>query len=70
VFSRDVATALSLAERIQAGSLWINEIQCSRQDLPFGGMKQSGIGREKGRLGVESYLETKTIYLSCEDPFA
>ncbi len=70
VFSRDVATALSLAERIDAGSLWINDIFRSRQDLPFGGMKESGLGREKGRAGVESYLESKTIYLSYEDPLA
>lgn len=70
VFSADLATAWSLAERLEAGSVWVNEIFRSRQDLPFGGMKESGIGREKGRAGVEAYLETKTIYLTYRDPLA
>ena len=68
VFSADLAVAWSLAERLDAGSVWVNEIFRSRQDLPFGGMKESGFGREKGREGVEAYLETKTIYLSYRDP--
>ena len=53
-----------MAERLEAGSVWVNNIQRSRNDAPFGGMKESGIGREKGRYGVEAYLEYKTIYLS------
>ena len=64
VFSRDLATALTIAERIDAGSVWINDIQRSNQRAPFGGMKESGVGREKGRYGVEAYLEYKTMYLS------
>lgn len=66
VFSRDLATALTMAERIEAGSVWVNDIQRSSQRAPFGGMKESGIGREKGRYGVEDYLEYKTIYLSYD----
>jgi succinate-semialdehyde dehydrogenase/glutarate-semialdehyde dehydrogenase len=66
VFSRDLAAALTMAERIEAGSVWVNNIHRSYHDVPFGGMKESGIGREKGRYGVESYLEYKTIYLSYE----
>jgi succinate-semialdehyde dehydrogenase/glutarate-semialdehyde dehydrogenase len=66
VFSRNVAAALTLAERIEAGSVWINNIQRSSHDAPFGGMKESGVGREKGRYGIEAYLEYKTIYLSYE----
>jgi succinate-semialdehyde dehydrogenase/glutarate-semialdehyde dehydrogenase len=70
VFSADLAKAWSLADRLEAGSVWVNDIQRSRQDLPFGGVKQSGLGREKGREGIEAYLETKTIYLSWSDPMA
>ena len=66
VFSRNVATALTMAERIEAGSVWVNNIQRSSHDAPFGGMKESGIGREKGRYGIDAYLEYKTIYLSYE----
>jgi len=66
VFSRDLATALTMAERLEVGSVWVNDIQRSNQRAPFGGMKESGIGREKGRYGVEAYLEYKTIYLSYD----
>jgi len=64
VFSRDLAVGLTMAEQIDAGSVWVNNIHRSNHDVPFGGMKESGVGREKGRYGVEAYLEYKTIYLS------
>ncbi|MGZ5875245.1 MAG: aldehyde dehydrogenase family protein [Bradyrhizobium sp.] len=64
VFCRDLAVALTMAERLEVGSVWVNNIQRSHNNAPFGGIKDSGIGREKGRYGVESYLEYKTIYLS------
>ena len=70
VFSRNLATALALGEEIEAGSVWINNIHRSSHNVPFGGMKESGIGREKGRYGVESYLEYKTLYLTCDGAFA
>ena len=66
VFTRDLARGLSLCEGMEAGSVWLNDIQRSSHYVPFGGMKQSGLGREKGRYGVEDYLEWKTIYLSYE----
>ena len=67
VFTRDFGRGLALAERIGAGSIWVNDIHRSHHGAPFGGMKESGIGREKGRWGVESYLEYKTVYLSYEE---
>lgn len=68
VFARDLALGLTLCEGFEAGSVWLNDIQRSSHYVPFGGMKESGVGREKGRYGVESYLEYKTIYLSYEVP--
>ncbi len=68
VFTRDLARGLALCEGIEAGSVWLNDIQRSSHYEPFGGVKESGLGREKGRYGVESYLEWKTIYLSYEVP--
>ncbi|MCB1336235.1 MAG: aldehyde dehydrogenase family protein [Maritimibacter sp.] len=67
-FTRDLARGLTLCEQLEAGSVWLNDIQRSSHYVPFGGMKESGLGREKGRYGVESYLEYKTIYLSYEVP--
>ena len=70
VFSGHTGRGLALAERINAGSVWVNNIHRSFHSAPFGGMKQSGIGREKGRWGVESYLEYKTIYLTYDEGLA
>jgi succinate-semialdehyde dehydrogenase/glutarate-semialdehyde dehydrogenase len=70
VFSGHVGRALALAERIRAGSVWVNNIHRSHHTVPFGGMKQSGVGREKGRYGVESYLEYKTVYLTYDEALA
>jgi succinate-semialdehyde dehydrogenase / glutarate-semialdehyde dehydrogenase len=68
VFTHDLARGLTLCEGMEAGSVWLNDIQRSSLHVPFGGMKQSGLGREKGRYGVEDYLEWKSIYLSYEVP--
>lgn len=68
VFTRDLARGLTLCEGLEAGSVWLNDIQRSSHYVPFGGMKESGLGREKGRYGVEAYLEYKTMYLSYEVP--
>jgi succinate-semialdehyde dehydrogenase / glutarate-semialdehyde dehydrogenase len=68
VFTRDLARGLTLCEGLEAGSVWLNDIQRSSHYEPFGGVKESGLGREKGRYGVESYLEYKTMYLSYEVP--
>jgi succinate-semialdehyde dehydrogenase/glutarate-semialdehyde dehydrogenase len=68
VFSRDLARGLTLCEGLEAGSVWLNDIQRSSHYVPFGGMKESGLGREKGRYGVEAYLEYKTMYLSYQVP--
>jgi succinate-semialdehyde dehydrogenase / glutarate-semialdehyde dehydrogenase len=64
VFSQQLGTGLRLAEQLEAGSVWVNNIHRSHHNVPFGGMKQSGIGREKGHFGVEDYTELKTIYLN------
>lgn len=61
IWSQDLVTAESLALRIQAGSVWINDWHMLRTDAPFGGYKESGIGREMGVAGFEAYLETKVI---------
>lgn len=68
VFTSDLAKGLMLCEGMEAGSVWLNEIHRSSHYVPFGGMKESGLGREKGRYGLESYLEYKTIYLSYDVP--
>lgn len=63
VFTRDLGSALEMARQIEAGSVWINRIHQAYMEAPFGGMKESGLGREKSRFGLEEFTELKTIYL-------
>lgn len=61
IWTGDVLAAQPIARRLRAGSVWINDWHMLRTDVPFGGYKQSGQGREMGVYGLESYLETKAI---------
>jgi acyl-CoA reductase-like NAD-dependent aldehyde dehydrogenase len=64
VWTRDLAAAHRLAAMLKAGSVYINQWGLSDPAAPFGGFKASGVGREHGRDGLDSYLETKTVWTS------
>ncbi len=64
LFSKDLGLAMDLVGRLEVGSVWINRIHQAYPEAPFGGMKESGLGREKSHFGLEEYTELKTIYLS------
>ena len=64
VFSGDLGNGLDLAGQLEVGSVWVNRIHQSYPEAPFGGVKESGLGREKSRFGLEEYTELKTVYLS------
>ena len=61
LITRDVDRALNVSEQLQVGMVGLNTGIVSTPSAPFGGIKQSGLGREGGRLGIEEYLETKYI---------
>ena len=61
VWTRNVERAYHAAERIQAGTTWVNSPPIARAEVPFGGFKQSGFGRELGIEGLDHYFETKSI---------
>ncbi len=63
VWSRDIDTCLGAARRIDAGTVWVNTFLDGYPELPFGGFKDSGVGRELGRQAVEDYTETKSVQL-------
>ncbi|HDL89743.1 MAG TPA: aldehyde dehydrogenase [Thermodesulforhabdus norvegica] len=67
IFTQDLKKAYRWASMLEAGSVWINCIHQARFDAPFGGYKQSGIGREKSRFGFEEFTELKTVYLSMDE---
>jgi len=61
IWSRDDLRIERFIDRIQAGMVWVNYKPLSLPEAPFGGVKDSGIGRELGAEGLEAYLETKAI---------
>ncbi len=67
VFTNDLTTAWKMAEGIEAGIIGINEPVPATPQAPFGGMKESGLGRELAHEGLEAYLETKYIAIKLRD---
>jgi acyl-CoA reductase-like NAD-dependent aldehyde dehydrogenase len=63
VWSRDREKAMDVARRLRAGTVWINEWHLISEKAPFGGYKQSGIGREFGIEGLKEYTETKHLHI-------
>jgi aldehyde dehydrogenase (NAD+) len=61
VYTRDISRALKLAQRIEAGSVWINGWFIGGVQAPTGGIKDSGVGRERGLPGIRNYLSTKNV---------
>jgi aldehyde dehydrogenase (NAD(P)+) len=64
VFTRDIQRGHRVAAEIEAGMVWINSSQDSDPRVPFGGVKQSGIGRELGEAGLEAYSQIKAVHLN------
>jgi succinate-semialdehyde dehydrogenase/glutarate-semialdehyde dehydrogenase len=64
IFTRDLAKARVAAERIDAGYTWVNAIQVAHDELPFGGLKQSGFGKEHGLEALDGYVERKSVVLA------
>ena len=67
VWTRDIFRAFRLVKRLRSGVVWVNHSQPAPVEAPWGGVKQSGIGRELGRWGVEAYLETKQVYINLDE---
>jgi betaine-aldehyde dehydrogenase len=69
VWTRDIFRAMRAVKTLRAGIVWVNHMQPTCVEAPWGGYKQSGIGRELGKWGVEEYLNVKQVYINLsEDP--
>ena len=64
VFTQDLSFAHRVVKRLKAGTVWVNCYGLVDPNLPFGGFKQSGFGRENGAAAIELYTETKTVLMS------
>ena len=67
VFTENITKAHRVVKQIRAGIIWVNNYHPTFNELPWGGYKKSGIGRELGKYGIEAYLETKQINIYLDD---
>jgi aldehyde dehydrogenase (NAD+) len=64
VWTQSMRRALTMAERLQAGTVWVNTYRAVSYLSPFGGYKRSGLGRESGQDMIKEYLQTKSVWIS------
>lgn len=67
IWTRDYKAAWRIGRAVQAGTVWINTYKQFSISTPFGGWRDSGLGREKGRLGIQQYMEQKSLYWGLND---
>jgi betaine-aldehyde dehydrogenase len=67
VFTRDLARAHRVIAKLEAGTCWINNYNVTPIEMPFGGVKQSGIGRENGTAAIQHYSQLKSVYVELGD---
>ncbi len=67
VWSRDIFRALRVVKAVRAGVIWVNHMQPTYVEAPWGGYKQSGFGRELGPSGIDEYLETKQVHINLNE---
>ena len=67
VFTRDVQRAHRVVARLEAGTIWINNYNITPIEMPFGGYKQSGIGRENSLVTINHYTQVKSVYVEMGD---
>jgi betaine-aldehyde dehydrogenase len=67
VWTRDIFRAFRVVRKLRAGVVWVNHMQPTYVEAPWGGMKMSGSGRELGRYGLDSYLELKQVHVNLNE---
>ncbi|MBI3664436.1 MAG: aldehyde dehydrogenase family protein [Acidobacteria bacterium] len=67
VWTRDIFRAFRVVKALRAGIVWVNHMQPTYVEAPWGGYKQSGFGRELGPWGIEEYLETKQVHINLSE---
>ncbi len=67
VWSRDIFRVMRTVKQLRAGVVWVNHMQPTFVEAPWGGYKQSGIGRELGKWGVEEYLQVKQVHINLNE---
>jgi aldehyde dehydrogenase (NAD+) len=65
VWTSDIGRAIRVSERIRAGTVWVNTYRAVSYLSPFGGYKDSGIGRENGAAAIHEYLQVKSVWINA-----
>ena len=66
VWTRSLSRTLTMTEKLKAGTVWVNNYRASSFTSPFGGFKNSGLGRESGTEAIKEYLDTKCVWISSD----
>ena len=67
VHTKNLNTAIRVSNNLKAGTVWVNQYNMLHWQLPFGGYKESGIGRELGEAALSNYTQTKTVSIRLGD---
>jgi acyl-CoA reductase-like NAD-dependent aldehyde dehydrogenase len=67
VWTEDMRRAITMSERLQAGTVWVNTYRAFSYTTPFGGYKRSGLGRENGQEAIYEYMQTKSVWISTSN---
>jgi aldehyde dehydrogenase (NAD+) len=70
VWTNDLRRTMLMTEKLKAGTVWVNNYRATSFTSPFGGYKESGIGRESGIDAIQEYLHTKCVWISADPNFA
>jgi acyl-CoA reductase-like NAD-dependent aldehyde dehydrogenase len=64
VWTEDMRRAITMSDKLQAGTVWVNTYRAFSYTTPFGGYKRSGLGRENGQEAIQEYMQTKSVWIS------
>ncbi len=66
VWTQDIGRAITMSEKLRAGTVWVNTYRAMSYMMPFGGYKRSGVGRENGQEGIREYMQTKSVWINTD----
>lgn len=69
VWTQNIGRAMRISDALKAGTVWVNTYRAISYMMPFGGMKNSGIGRENGMEAIYDYLETKSVWINTSEEY-
>ena len=66
MWTKDIGRAIRMSDRLQSGTVWVNTYRAVSFMAPFGGYKDSGLGRENGKAAIDYFTQLKSVYVAME----